>query len=262
MARVVAALDGGDSLDNEIYAQKCAAALEALEAELADQDRRFATIRETLSLTAESLEALSGAEDATLPPDVLARLDEKTDGLEAEASRALEREAAVDDLIAAARAEAARAGVGGLELEDDGGGAAAAAGPARRFELVFDGPLGVRASLMRDKDRKTTHVIVDEVLGACPHAGEVAALDEIATVAGEPLDVDGAGDDAATFAAVLERIQRAPRPLAVGFYRRAARYLQANVAAAGAAGRGSPFDAAGALGGVLTTCLPAGPSLL
>ena len=127
MARVVAALDGGDSLDNEIYAQKCAAALEALEAELADQDRRFATIRETLSLTAESLEALSGAEDATLPPDVLARLDEKTDGLEAEASRALEREAAVDDLIAAARAEAARAGVGGLELEDDDGGAAAAA---------------------------------------------------------------------------------------------------------------------------------------
>ena len=61
---------------------------------------------------------------------------------------------------------------------------------------------------------------------------------------------------------MLERIQRAPRPLAVGFYRRAARYLQANVAAAGAAGRGSPFDAAGALGGVLTTCLPAGPSLL
>ena len=123
----------------------------------------------------------------------------------------LKREAAVDDLIAAARAEAARAGVGGLELEDDDGGAAAAAAPARRFELVFDGPLGVRASLMRDKDRKTTHVIVDEVLGACPHAGEVAALDEIATVAGEPLDVDGAGDDAATFAAVLERIQRAPR---------------------------------------------------
>ena len=44
--------------------------------------------------------------------------------------------------------------------------------------------------------------------------------------------------------------------------RRAARYLQANVAAAGAAGRDSPFNAAGALGGVLTTCLPAGPSLL
>ncbi|KAK7234372.1 hypothetical protein SO694_00200019 [Aureococcus anophagefferens] len=138
MARVVAALDGGDSLDNEIYAQKCAAALEALEAELADQDRRFATIRETLSLTAESLEALSGAEDATLPPD----------------------------------------------LEDDDGGAARRR--ARALELAFDGPLGVRASLMRDKDRKTTHVIVDEVLGACPHAGEVAALDEIAAVAGEP----------------------------------------------------------------------------
>ncbi|KAH8048254.1 hypothetical protein JL722_12659 [Aureococcus anophagefferens] len=195
MARVVAALDGGDSLDNEIYAQKCAAALEALEAELADQDRRFATIRETLSLTAD--------------------------------------EAAVDDLIAAARAEAAVAGVGGLELEDDDGGAAAAAAPARRFELVFDGPLGVRASLMRDKDRKTTHVIVDEVLGACPHAGEVAALDEIATVAGEP--------STPTARATTRRRERR---------------------AAGAAGRDSPFNAAGALGGVLTTCLPAGPSLL
>ncbi|KAH8074597.1 hypothetical protein JL721_2164 [Aureococcus anophagefferens] len=241
MARVVAALDGGDSLDNEIYAQKCAAALEALEAELADQDRRFATIRETLSLTAESLEALSGAEDATLPPDAASRASE----------------AAVDDLIAAARAEAAVAGVGGLELEDDDGGAAR----RRQARARLRRPLGVRASLMRDKDRKTTHVIVDEVLGACPHAGEVAALDEIATVAGEPLDVDGAGDDAATFAAVLERIQRAPRPLAVGFYRRAARYLQANVAAAGAAGRDSPFNAAGALGGVLTTPANRGDSM-
>ncbi|KAH8057438.1 hypothetical protein JL720_14163 [Aureococcus anophagefferens] len=240
MARVVAALDGGDSLDNEIYAQKCAAALEALEAELADQDRRFATIRETLSLTAESSRRCP-ARRTRRCRRTSSLLDEKTDGL-GPAPRA-EREAAVDDLIAAARAEAAVAGVGGLELEDDDGGAP---------------PRAAGAEL----DRKTTHVIVDEVLGACPHAGEVAALDEIATVAGEPLDVDGAGDDAATFAAVLERIQRAPRPLAVGFYRRAARYLQANVAAAGAAGRDSPFNAAGALGGVLTTCLPAGPSLL
>ncbi|KAH8097414.1 hypothetical protein JL720_305 [Aureococcus anophagefferens] len=175
MARVVAALDGGDSLDNEIYAQKCAAALEALEAELADQDRRFATIRETLSLTAESLEALSGAEDATLPPDVLARLDEDRRPRGRGVARS---EAAVDDLIAAARAEAAVAGVGGLELEDDDGGARGGAPAA--LELVFDGP----------------------------------------------------------WASARER------------------------RAAGAAGRDSPFNAAGALGGVLTTCLPAGPSLL
>ena len=260
-------VEGGDSLDSEMLTHKCAAALEALQAELADQDRRFESIKSTLSLTAESLEALydaNGSEgDKAVPAAMFAALRRGEADFEDDAARAAEREKAIDELIDAARDEARAAvasstevlarseappSLDGLELEDeppadddgDGGafgagertGAAAKKEAATRYEVVFMGDLLIRVSLMRDKDRRTTHVIVDEVLDGCPHRGAVAPLDEITAIGGVALDVDDV-DDAnltARFAQVLDMIKQAPRPLAVAFYRRATRYLQANVA--------------------------------
>jgi len=106
-------------------------------------------------------------------------------------------------------------------------GASAAEPEEKTFAVRFDlvDSLGFSVALMRDRDKMTTHVIVDKTFESCPAKGHIQVFDELVALDDEPI---AEVDSEAKFDAVVAQIRTA-RPVAISFHRLRRRYLEANL---------------------------------